>query len=109
MNAAFKKFLVAAVLCGLPFAGVLASAPSKEEVAAVVKKAIGFYKLNGKDKALVEFNKKDGLFAQGEDALELVVIGVWHGALRRGVCGILRGHGTTVAAFRAARSRSNGW
>jgi cytochrome c len=38
---------------------------------AVVKKAVEFYKANGKDKALVEFNKKDGLFAKGEDYVDV--------------------------------------
>jgi hypothetical protein len=67
----FKGLLISALLTALPFAGALANAPSKDEVVAVVKKAVEFYKANGKDKALVEFNKKDGLFAKGEDYVDV--------------------------------------
>ena len=61
-----KNLLIATIFTALPLAGAMAAAPSKDEVVAVVKKAVDFYKANGKDKALVEFNKKDGLFAKGE-------------------------------------------
>jgi cytochrome c len=71
MQPAFKGLLIAAFLSVLPFAGALADAPSKDEVVAVVKKAVEFYKVNGRDKALVEFNKKDGLFAKGEDYVDV--------------------------------------
>jgi cytochrome c len=70
-QAAFKGLLIAALFTALPFAGVLADTPSKDEVVAVVKKAVEFYKVNGKDKALAEFNKKDGLFAKGEDYVDV--------------------------------------
>jgi cytochrome c len=68
---ALKSLLIAGLLSVLPIAGALADAPSKDEVVAVVKKAVEFYKVNGKDKALVEFNKKDGLFAKGEDYVDV--------------------------------------
>jgi cytochrome c len=71
MHSTLKGFLITAVLTALPFAGATASAPSKDEVVAVVKKAVEFYKANGKDKALAEFNKKDGLFAKGEDYVDV--------------------------------------
>jgi cytochrome c len=71
MNTVLKSLLVATILSALPLAGAMAGAPSKEEVVAVVKKAVDFYKANGKDKALVEFNKKDGLFAKGEDYVDV--------------------------------------
>jgi cytochrome c len=71
MQATLKGFLVAAIVTVLPFAGAVAGAPSKDEVVAVVKKAVEFYKANGKDKALVEFNKKDGQFAKGEDYVDV--------------------------------------
>jgi len=61
-----------AILSALPLAGAMAAAaPSKEEVVAVVEKAVEFYKANGRDKALAEFNRKDGLFAKGEDYVDV--------------------------------------
>jgi cytochrome c len=71
MKSPFKNFLLATILTALPFAGAMASAPSKDEVVAVVKKAVEYYQANGKDKALAEFNKKDGLFAKGEDYVDV--------------------------------------
>jgi cytochrome c len=71
MQAIFKGFLMAAMLTALPFAGAIAGAPSKDEVVTVVKKAVEFYKANGKEKALAEFNKKDGMFAKGEDYVDV--------------------------------------
>lgn len=45
--------------------------PTKDEVVAVVKKAVDFYKANGRDKALAELNNKDGQFAKGEDYVDV--------------------------------------
>jgi signal transduction histidine kinase len=45
--------------------------PTKDEVVAVVKKAVDFYKANGRDKALAELNSKDGQFAKGEDYVDV--------------------------------------
>ncbi|HTV94623.1 MAG TPA: cache domain-containing protein [Steroidobacteraceae bacterium] len=56
---------------GASSVAALADAPSKDEVVAVVKKAIDYYKANGREKALVEFNKRDGLFAKGEDYVDV--------------------------------------
>src|SRR3984893_5110234 len=71
MKTTFTGLLIATILTALPLAGAIAGAPTKDEVVAVVKKAVEFYKANGKDKALVEFNKKDGLFAKGEDYVDV--------------------------------------
>src|ERR1700686_4949385 len=71
MQSTMKTFLIGAIFAALPLAGAMAAAPSKDEVVAVVKKAVEFYQANGKDKALVEFNKKDGLFAKGEDYVDV--------------------------------------
>jgi cytochrome c len=71
MKSTVKSLLIAAALAGLPFAGSMANAPSKDEVVAVVKKAVAYYKANGKDKALAEFNNKDGQFAKGEDYVDV--------------------------------------
>jgi len=62
--------VIAAALLVVPL-GDAAAAPSKDEVVAVVKKAIAYYKANGKEKALAEFNNKDGLFAKGEDYVDV--------------------------------------
>ena len=71
MNSTLRTFLIGAIFTALPLAGAMAAAPSKDEVVAVVKKAVEFYQANGKDKALAEFNKKDGLFAKGEDYVDV--------------------------------------
>jgi cytochrome c len=71
MRAALTSLLVATLLSAWPFVEAGAGAPTKDEVVAVVKKAVDFYKTNGRDKALAEFNKKDGLFAKGEDYVDV--------------------------------------
>ena len=71
MRTITKIFLAAFILGALPLTAATAAAPSKDEVVAVVKKAVDYYKANGKDKALVEFNKRDGLFAKGEDYVDV--------------------------------------
>jgi cytochrome c len=71
MQSIFKGLLIAAVLTALPLAAANGAAPSKDEVVAVVKKAVDYYKANGKDKALLEFNRKDGQFAKGEDYVDV--------------------------------------
>jgi cytochrome c len=71
MHATVKSLLIATLLSTLPIAGALAAAPSKDDVVAVVKKAVAFYQANGKDKALAEFNNKEGQFAKGEDYIDV--------------------------------------
>jgi cytochrome c len=71
MQLTFKGLMLATILTALPLAGATAAAPTKDEVVVVVKKAVEFYKANGKEKALVEFNKKDGQFAKGEDYVDV--------------------------------------
>jgi len=46
-------------------------APTKDEVVAQVKKAVEFYKASGREKALAEFNNKEGQFAKGEDYVDV--------------------------------------
>jgi cytochrome c len=70
MNALLKFVLVTGLLMGLQNAAS-ANAPSKDEVVAVVNKAVQFYKANGREKSLVEFNRKDGQFAKGEDYVDV--------------------------------------
>ena len=68
-----RRFVGLAVLllALAPVAGQCADAPSKDEVVAQVKKAVAFYKANGRDKALAELNNKDGQFAKGEDYVDV--------------------------------------
>jgi len=70
MRSSLRTLLIAAIFAALPLAAATA-APSKDEVVAVVKKAVEFYQANGKDKALAELNKKDGQFAKGEDYVDV--------------------------------------
>ncbi|HUO80957.1 MAG TPA: cache domain-containing protein [Steroidobacteraceae bacterium] len=71
----FRKYVAALLglmLAVAPLGSALAEgAPSKEEVVAQVKKGIAFYKSVGKDKALAEFNSRDGQFAKGEDYIDV--------------------------------------
>jgi hypothetical protein len=46
-------------------------APTKDEVIAQVTKAVEFYKTNGRQRALVLFNRKDGPFAKGMDYVDV--------------------------------------
>jgi signal transduction histidine kinase len=55
----------------VPVNSALADPPTQDEVVATVKKAVAFYTANGRAKALVEFNKKDGQFAKGEDYVDV--------------------------------------
>lgn len=71
MHAGIKSLLIATLLSTLPLASALAVAPTKDEVVAVVKKAVAFYQANGKVKALAEFNNKEGQFAKGEDYVDV--------------------------------------
>jgi len=63
--------LAVMLLALAPVAGRCADAPSKDEVVAQVKKAVTFYKASGREKALAEFNNKDGQFAKGEDYIDV--------------------------------------
>ena len=71
------RYLIAAalatVLAVAPLGSVRADAapPSKDDVVAQVKKGIAFYKSAGRDKAIAEFNNKDGQFAKGEDYIDV--------------------------------------
>ncbi len=71
MHRTFLKALLLAALAALPISSALGNAPTKDEVVAQVKKAIDFYKATGREKAIAEFRKKDGLFAKGEDYIDI--------------------------------------
>jgi cytochrome c len=67
----WKSFVAAMMICVVPLAVATADAPSKEEVTARVKAAITYYKANGREKTLVELNRKEGQFASGEDYVDV--------------------------------------
>jgi len=71
MHRTLLKALLLAALAALPLSRALADAPTKDEVVAVVKQAIVFYKANGRAKAMAEFNRKDGQFAKGKDYIDV--------------------------------------
>jgi cytochrome c len=54
--------LAAAVLVGVSAVATAADSGSKDEATALVKKAIDFYKANGKDKAFAEISNRKGQF-----------------------------------------------
>ena len=68
--------LLGLMLAFAPFGYTRAEgAPSKDEVVAQVKKGIAFYKSVGKEKAIAEFNNKEGQFAKGEDYIDVHDVG----------------------------------
>ncbi len=62
MKTLVTLLLMAVVLVGVSAVAVAADSGSKEEATALVKKAIDFYKANGKDKAFAEINNRKGQF-----------------------------------------------
>lgn len=67
----FRVVMLLVLLVALPFNSAFADPPTQDQVMATVKKAIAFYKANGRAKALAEFNNKDGQFAKGEDYVDV--------------------------------------
>jgi cytochrome c len=71
----FTRIYATALIALLAFMPVVSmsadAAPTKDEVVAQVKKAVAFYKANGREKALAELNNKDGQFAKGEDYVDV--------------------------------------
>jgi hypothetical protein len=65
------KLVMFALFAALPLSSAVADPPSKDQVVATVKKAIAFYKENGRAKALAELNNKNGQFAKGEDYVDV--------------------------------------
>jgi len=70
LSVALAGLMILALPQGAAFA-----APSKDDVVAQVKKGIAFYKSVGREKALEEFNNKDGQFAKGEDYIDVHDVG----------------------------------
>jgi cytochrome c len=110
--------LVVVLLALAPVAGVCADAPSKDEVVAQVKKAVTFYKASGREKALAEFNNKDGQFAKGEDYVDVHDINgvcVAH-PVSQGIVGLNRmdqadpnGKKFIAEIVETARTKPSGW
>jgi cytochrome c len=67
----FRILMMLALLAVVPLNSAFADPPTQDQVVATVKNAIAFYKANGRAKALVEFNNKDGQFAKGEDYVDV--------------------------------------
>lgn len=108
-----------ALLAFMPVVSLSAdAAPTKDEVVAQVKKAVAFYKANGRDKALAELNNKDGQFAKGEDYVDVHDTGgvcVAH-PVSPGIVGLNRldqadpnGKQFIKEIVEAAKTKPNGW
>ena len=66
-----KRTLMAVLAAGTLWSVCVAAEPApvpptRDEVTAFVEKAAAFAAANGKDKAIAEFNKRDGAFFKGE-------------------------------------------
>ena len=66
-----RILMMLALLAVVPLNSAFADPPTQDQVVATVKNAIAFYKANGRAKALVELNNKDGQFAKGEDYVDV--------------------------------------
>lgn len=68
MRAKIYQFIFAWVFMASCFGAMAADqqAASKDEAVAMVKKAVGYIRQNGKDKALAEFSRPKGQFVDGE-------------------------------------------
>jgi cytochrome c len=70
-----RKLCIGISMAMLGFAPMMVAnagdTPTKDEVVAQVKKAVEFYKSNGREKTLTEMNSKDGQFAHGEDYVDV--------------------------------------
>jgi cytochrome c len=62
----FLRATVFTLLSSLVVFGAQAASPSKEDAQAIVEKAAAYATANSNEKLLVEVNKKDGEFNQGE-------------------------------------------
>ena len=63
-----KRIVVSLVLVAafVTFAAHLAQAATPEDAKAMAEKAVAFWKANGKDKAVAEFNNPKGQFVKGD-------------------------------------------
>lgn len=110
--------LTALVLAVAPAFATASSPPTKDEVIAQVTKAVEFYKANGRQRALVAFNNKNGPFAAGMDYVDVHDINgvcVAH-PLSPDIVGVNRldvadmhGKHFIQEIVNAARSQSSGW
>ena len=110
--------LTALVLAVVPAFATASSPPTKDEVIAQVAKAVEFYKANGRQRALVAFNSKNGPFAAGMDYVDVHDINgvcVAH-PLSPDIVGVNRldvadmhGKRFIQEIVNAARSQSSGW
>jgi signal transduction histidine kinase len=84
MRAYLFKFILAVLVMSAGFSATAADQQaSKEEAVALVKKAVGYVRKNGKDKALAEFSRPQGQFVDRElyvAALDLNGVMLAHGA-----------------------------
>jgi signal transduction histidine kinase len=84
MRAYLFKFILAVLAMSAGFSATAADQQaSREEAVALVKKAVGYVRKNGKDKALAEFSRPQGQFVDRElyvAALDLNGVMLAHGA-----------------------------
>jgi cytochrome c len=119
MLSKFGLGLLVSMIALAPAAFVRADgAPSKDEVVAQVKKAVEFYQAQGREKALAELNNKDGMFAKGQDYVDVHDISgvcVAH-PVSPGIVGLNRldqadpnGKQFIKEIVEAAKTKPNGW
>jgi cytochrome c len=121
MKVSITKILLAAVTAACTLMPVSASAQAratKEEAVAMVKKAVAFYKANGKEKSFAEFSNQTGQFRDRE--LFLIVMDqkgevLAHGALKKMIGANImdlrdiNGVNIVRSFFKSVEKNTSGW
>jgi len=120
MRAKVFKFIFACLFMASCFSAMATDQPaaSKTDAVAMVKKAIGYIRQNGKDKALAEFSRPNGQFVDGElyiAALDLNGLMLAHGAnpklIGKSLLDIkdVNGKAFVREQIELAKTKGNGW
>jgi cytochrome c len=118
LRTAYVALAALVLAIGPAFGASNSSPPTREEVIAQVVRAVEYYKANGRQRALVAFNRKDGPFAKGMDYVDVHDINgvcVAHplspdivGANRLDVAD-MHGKHFILEIVNAAKSQTSGW
>jgi signal transduction histidine kinase len=71
LRTAYVALATLVLAIGPAFGASNSQPPTRDEVIAQVVKAVEFYKANGRQRALIAFNRKDGPFAKGMDYVDV--------------------------------------
>lgn len=120
MRASFLKFVFALLATAMFYSAAAAAEQraTRDEAVAIVKKAVGYIRQNGKAQALAEFSKQQGPFVDRElyiAVLDLNGLMLAHGAnpklIGKNLLDIKDVHGKAFVREQVelARTRGSGW